>query len=576
MSNYNINKFRFDLGVAAGRSGRAVRSYCTGLRRGPVSAAIPNAGLVIKKFFAVIVLSGLFTLNTFAQHKKSTARQSEIIYHIFQRSFYDSNGDGHGDLNGICQKLDYLQQLGVTAVLLTPLYESVYYHNYFATDFYKIDPRYGTMADYVKLIKELHRRHMKFYMDMETQYVASDHIWYRDSHNNPASKYSDYIVYTDKTNSKAIPIVGFVTDFTGYDDITRRLVMVNLDNKEVQKYNYNFFRFWLDPNHDGKFDDGVDGFRLDHCMDNLDNANRLPHLFDTFWRPLLGKLRAINPKISIVAEQAQWGSFGIDYLKNSGVDRVFGFRLAFAIRNFKKKELEKVADSTFLNNPPGTNQVVFLENHDFERFASAVKSDPGKLRVGAALNLLMGGVPSIYYGQELGMLGKDKTYGATDANQIPDRQAFEWYKSDAGKGMAYWYRNGPWWTKDNTDTPDDGISLQEERNNPNSLWNYYKKMIALRKKNPVIDYGTYKNVPNNNDSVFSFERYSGDKKVVVAVNLSGEPQDVVIQSAGILKNVFGNVKPQSNSADIKITLPAYGVAVWSKGDKSLNVSFTKN
>lgn len=87
-------------------------------------------------------------------------------------------------------------------------------------------------------------------------------------------------------------------------------------------------------------------------------------------------------------------------------------------------------------------------------------------------------------------------------------------------------------------------------------------MIALRKSNPVIDCGTYKNVPNDNDKVFSFERYNGSKKVVVAVNLSGQPQDVVIQSAGILKNVFGNVKPQSNSADIKITLPVYGVAVW--------------
>lgn len=517
-----------------------------------------------KHILLLIIISILFTGYASAQTKRS--HPSEVIYHIFQRSFYDSNGDGHGDLNGIYQKLNYLQQLGVTAVLLTPLYESVYYHNYFATDFYKIDPRYGTMHDYVRLIKELHRRHMKFYMDMETQYVASDHVWYRDSYKNPASKYSDYIVYTDKTNTKAIPIVGFVTDFTGYDNITRRLVMVNLDNKEVQQYNYNLFRFWMDPNHDGKFNDGVDGFRLDHCMDNLDNANRLPHLFATFWRPLLGKLRAVNPQIKIVAEQAQWGSFGIDYLKNSGVDRVFGFRLAFAIRNFKKKELETVADSTFLNNPSGKNQVVFLENHDFERFASAVKSDPGKLRVGAALNLLMGGIPAIYYGQELGMRGKDQTYGATDANQIPDRQAFEWYKSDSSKGMAYWYNNGPWWTKDNTDTPNDGISLEEERNDANSLWNYYRKMIALRKSNPVIDYGTYKNVPNDNDKIFSFERYSGSKKIVVAVNLSGEQQDAVIKSSGELKDIFGDVKPETSAEGIKITLPSYGVAVWSEGN----------
>jgi len=213
LDNNLYNKAWFNLGVTADRSGRAVRSYCAGLKHRPVSASIPNAGLGIKKYVVLTMLSFLFINNVFAQHKKAPSAQSDIIYHIFQRSFYDSNGDGHGDLNGIYQKLDYLQQLGVTAVLLTPLYESVYYHNYFATDFYKIDPRYGTMHDYVRLIKELHRRHMKFYMDMETQYVASDHIWYRDSYKNPASKYSDYIVYTDKTNTKAIPIVGFVTDF---------------------------------------------------------------------------------------------------------------------------------------------------------------------------------------------------------------------------------------------------------------------------------------------------------------------------------------------------------------------------
>ncbi len=93
--------------------------------------------------------------------------------------------------------------------------------------------------------------------------------------------------------------------------------MVNLDNKAVQAYNYQLFKFWMDPNHDGKFDDGVDGFRLDHMMDNLDNLNRLPHLFTTFWNPLLGKLRNINPEIKIVAEQANWASFGVDYLKDT-------------------------------------------------------------------------------------------------------------------------------------------------------------------------------------------------------------------------------------------------------------------
>jgi len=515
------------------------------------------------KKYTLLLLSILCFTAGFAQHKNPSPN-TEIIYHIFQRSFYDSDGDGHGDLNGIYEKLDYLQQLGVTAVLLTPLYESVYYHNYFATDFYNIDPRYGTMADYLRLVKALHRRHMKIYLDMETQYVASDHIWFRDSYKNPASRYSDYIVYTDKTNTKPLPIVGGVTDFTGYDGATRKLVMVNLDNKAVQQYNYELFKFWMNPNHDGKFDDGVDGFRLDHMMDNLDNMNRLPHLFRTFWTPLLTKLRKVNPKIKIVAEQAQWGSFGMDWLNAGSVDRVFAFRLAFAIRNFSKTELQKVADSTFLQTPPGKQQVVCIENHDMPRFASAEKSDPGKLRVGCALNLLMGGVPSIYYGQELGMTGTHGEFGPTDANDIPQRQAFEWYKSDTGPGMAYWYKNGPWWTKNNTDIPNDGISLQEERNDPNSLWNFYRKIISLRKSTPLITYGTYKNLDNDNDKVFSFERYDGNKKVIVVVNLSDKEQDAVIGADGKnAKDLYG-IRPVFNSKGATVSLPAYGISVWEQ------------
>src|ERR1700742_2343681 len=108
-----------------------------------------------------LFFSLLISFNAYAQKHQPPAVKDEVIYHIFQRSFYDSNGDQHGDLNGIRQKLDYIQQLGATAILLTPLYESVFYHNYFSSDFKKIDPKYGTMEDYLLLIKDLHRRGMK-------------------------------------------------------------------------------------------------------------------------------------------------------------------------------------------------------------------------------------------------------------------------------------------------------------------------------------------------------------------------------------------------------------------------------
>ena len=129
-------------------------------------------------FFLMLIFSGI---STNAQINASMPdQQPEIIYHLFQRSFYDSNGDLQGDLNGIISKLDYLQDLGVTSILLLPLYKSVYYHNYFADDFEKIDAEYGSMEDFLHLVKAVHQRGMKIYLDMETQYVTEDHIWWKD------------------------------------------------------------------------------------------------------------------------------------------------------------------------------------------------------------------------------------------------------------------------------------------------------------------------------------------------------------------------------------------------------------
>jgi alpha-amylase len=501
-----------------------------------------------------------------AQHKINTPIKDEIIYHVFQRSFYDSNGDQHGDLNGIRQKLDYIQQLGVTAILLTPLYESAFYHNYFASDFKKIDPRYGTMQDYLLLIKDIHHRGMKLYMDMETQYVTEDHIWWKGGVNNPKSEYADYIIYDDSAHTKPTSIVYGLNGLLGYDSVYRKITTVNLNSPKVLDYNYRLFKYWIDPNGDGRFDDGVDGFRLDHMMDNLDNKGLMPHLFDTFWNPLLNKLRQVNPKINIVAEQANWASFGIDYLTYGSVNRVFDFRLAFAIRSFKKSELTKAADSTFLLTPAGKQQVIFIENHDTPRFSFGVDGNLSKLKIGAALNLLLGGIPSIYYGQELGMTGTSGKFGGTDANEIPNRAAFEWYKSGQGKGMTYWYKlKGPWKDKFNNDKLNDGISLEEEKNDPNSLWNFYRDMISLRRSNPVLIQGGYKKLQNNNDEVFSFERTEGNKKVITAINLSDKSQDAVIQSTTNVvscKNLYGRGKAGVNSNTITISLPAYGLGVW--------------
>ena len=155
-----------------------------------------HAQLLSRLFIGLLLLAGCRE----NQPVPESNPQAEVMYHVFQRSFYDSNGDGHGDLKGMTAKLDYLQQLGVNSLLLLPLYESEYYHNYFATDFEAIDKEYGSKEDFFELVQAAHRRGMKVYMDMETQYVTEDHIWWKESYGKPGSPYSDYIVYNDSAN----------------------------------------------------------------------------------------------------------------------------------------------------------------------------------------------------------------------------------------------------------------------------------------------------------------------------------------------------------------------------------------
>jgi alpha-amylase len=526
--------------------------------------------IILKKISLAIFLFMLNLTGSFSQNLNSTmvsshggTSEDEIIYHVFLRSFYDSNGDLHGDFNGLREKLSYLQQLGVTSILVPPICSSPYYHNYFSDDFEKTDSRFGTNEDWISLVREIHKRGMKIYLDVEFQYVIEDHPWYKDSYGHPKSTYGHYILFDDSLNEKPESIIYNITELKGYDGISKKVATVNLYNEDVQQYFFNLLKYWMDPNGDGKFDDGVDGFRFDHMMDDLDWKGKLTDLFNKFWNPLIEKLKQVNPAIKNVAEQANWSSYGVDYFEKAD--------LQMAIASFDARKISEVADSTFSLTPDGKEQVVFIENHDMKRFASAVNQSPGKLRIGAALNLLIGGIPSIYYGQELGMVGSGGfgKYGMTDANDIPQREAFEWFKADSGKGMALWYKNtGPWWNQTNL-KPNDGISLQEEKNDSASLWNFYRKLIQLRKNHPSLVHGKYETLTNNNDSVLSFLRTEQNENALVVINLTDQPQNVSLDFSGNnlqpknLHRIFGKEKATvATNEKAIIHLPEYGIEVY--------------
>ncbi|MBL7818957.1 MAG: DUF3459 domain-containing protein [Saprospiraceae bacterium] len=486
------------------------------------------------------------------------SKRGEVIYHVFQRSFYDSNGDLQGDLNGLRQKLGYLQDLGITSILLLPLYDADCYHNYFANDFEKIDAEFGTTSDYLALVKEIHKRGMKIYLDMETQYVTEKHLWWKDAVGNLKSPYSDYILFDDEAHKTPATMVFGLRELPSYDGSFIKVTTVNLKSKKVLDYNTKLFSYFIDPNKDGQFDDGADGFRLDHAMDNLDFKPQLTNLFADFWVPLITNLKKVNPKIKIIAEQSDWKDYGFTYFEKAKVDRMFGFGLQEAILSFDKQQLINKADTTLRLCPTGKGQLIFIENHDMDRFATMEKNVE-KQKVAAAIQLLIGGIPSIYYGQEIGMKGKNNLYPKTDGNNIPLREAFEWYASGEGKGTAFWYKNsGAWWTNTNI-KPNDGISLEEQKNDPHSLFNYYKQLIYLRQSHAALSNGQYGTIENGNRNVFSFLRTYKNNKVLVAVNLSDVVQKPVFQQDFKSSTVLLG---KSQIIEKTVNLKPYEVAVW--------------
>lgn len=466
----------------------------------------------------------------------------QVFYQIFFRSFRDSNGDRIGDLKGLTSKLGYIKQLGATTILLTPLQPSPYYHNYFATAFKAIDPAYGTLDDYFAFIRAAHALGLKVYLDEEFQYVAEGNPWWKDSICKPHAKYADYLLWKDAQHCVAEPFMGRAK-WLSYTGKAYGIAMVNLDNPAVRDYFTGLLLYWADPHGDGSGRDGVDGFRIDHMMDDLDHKGLDTHLFADFWTPIFHALKARRPDLGILAEQADWG-YGTKWLEQGHADMVFAFPLRGALVSLDKQQIIDTIRATAAATPPGKTQVVFLENHDLNRYMSEQHDDPARARAGAAIELVLQGDPLIYYGQELGMRGmQPKNYGSaggiplSDAIGIPVREAFRWNADLEAPGSAVWYQGrddrwvGKWWWKDRYNRSDDGVSLQEEQAKPDSLYHWYKQLLALRHARPELRGGSQQVLCDDATTVLCILRAQGTRRTLLLVNLGKTAARAHIDSA---------------------------------------------
>jgi alpha-amylase len=487
--------------------------------------------------------------------------EGDVFYQIFVRSFADSDGDRIGDLKGIEERLPYLADLGVTSIVLTPIVESRFYHNYFASRFDGIDPAYGDLESFRRLARAAHARHMRIILDEEIQYVDAEHPWWSDSAGRPESRYGDYVLYNGPGNTQ--PESGFLDDAPAltYDGQALRLAVVNLHSTGVRRYFDGLFAWWLAQ--------GVDGFRIDHMMDDLDDKGRLTNLVAGFWAPLIAHLRTTRPGLVIVAEQADW-KFGDDLLRRGDVDLVYAFPLREAIVSLDPDGIRRAITETWHRTPAGRGQLVFIENHDTNRFASEVDGDPARERLGAALCVLLKGAPLIYYGQEIGMRGKRVPAGTSDGNDIPDREAFRWTRTLEGRGTATWYR-GPaaWWTE-RYSHDDDGVSVEEQRRDPGSLLSFYRRLLRLRRNHPELRAGDQELVDLGQPGVIGVRRSTARSVVLLLFNVSSAT--VMVQLPEYVWNerrdrvnprdLLTQAKPAAlASGGFSVTLAPYGVQV---------------
>jgi glycosidase len=458
--------------------------------------------------------------------------EDEVFYQIFTRSMRDSNGDREGDLKGIEQSLPYLQRLGVTSILLTPIYPSDFYHNYFASNFEGVDPEFGTMGDYRSLLRAIHARGMKLYLDQEFQYVAYDHPWFKSALGNPKSPYSDFLIFHGPNNTKPEEGPFGITIARRFPDAETGITTVNMASPKVRAWATDYLLRWVDPNGDGNFSDGVDGFRLDHMMDDLDNKHILTNLFDSFWKPVFAQLKGRNPKLNLVAEQWDWGDGG-DFLRRGGVDAAFAFPLVSAIRSFDKTKIVGAIDKLDEAIPPGKHELVFVENHDMPRIASDSGITPEKLRTAATLAMLLKGTPLIYYGQELGMRGIQRPEYKSDEKDIGTREAFEWSDKVEAPGEATWYKGRKSYWTERLARDDDGVSVAEEDHNPNSLLNHYRKLLELRRTHPALidgDQRVLETAPN----LLAIDRSAGGERLLIVANLSDKPMSYAVDGRDLL------------------------------------------
>lgn len=426
-----------------------------------------------------------------------------VFYEIFVRSFNDSNGDGIGDFNGITQKLDYLQSLGVNAIWLMPIHPSPSYHGYDVLNYYAVNPQYGSMDDFKRLLSEAHGKGIRIIIDLVLNHTSSQHPWFVDANSSPQSKYRNWYIWsdTDQNNNWHPGKSGYY--FGLFCDCMPDL---NYRNPEVTAQMEKMARFWLN-------DVGIDGFRIDAAKHLIEENGKTENTASTheWFKGFYSAYKTDKPEAYAVGEVYGAGGFLAKTYANQ-LDEIFNFELASGFVNSANGGANSGIDSAIkftLKDMPGGEYATFLTNHDQNRIMSVLNGNIDKAKVAALLLLTSPGTPFIYYGEEIGMQG-----------QKPDediRLPMQWTSDTATAGFT----TGTPWRHPGANTSTMNVAAEDKA--PESLLNHYRTLITLRKTHSALRTGDLVLLETGNSAVYAILRRNGDETILVTVNLSDKP-----------------------------------------------------
>jgi glycosidase len=446
-------------------------------------------------------------------------KRGAVCYEIFVRSFSDSDGDGIGDINGLIEKLDYIndgtsdmrRDLGARCIWLMPVAASPSYHGYDVKNYYRVNPEYGTNDDFKRLVTEAHRRGIHVLVDMVLNHASNEHPYFKDAQLNPASPYRSWFRWSaTKPDIKGpwgqdVWHKSPVRDEYYYGIFWHGMPDLNYEHPAVREEAKKVATFWLQEM-------GVDGFRLDAIPYLVEEGNRLAGTPGThaFLREYAAHIRRAAPNAYTVGEV--WDSVGsmLPYYPDQ-LDSHFAFAASDALLEAVRTGSAKKLLEPYLRLQravPAERWSPFLRNHDQTRTLTELKGDVARNRLAITLLLTLPGLPFVYYGEEIGMTG-DK----------PDprlRTPMHW-----ARGHAAGFTTGAAWEPLMPDSLT--ANVQAQNDDPASLLNLHRRLIHLRSANEALGGGELVPLTASSDAIAAYVRRVGDRAVLVVANVGTTP-----------------------------------------------------